>query len=934
MNSKKTSILFIQKVARLSVVIISGITLLIVYIIAMRSNAQNVNAALIDPPEGYPKFILSTMRVNPTLANTGGVTLDYIIKIRNTGAYAGINTILSDTIPEGTTYNNDANSNRGGKFTFANGVLGWVGNVGFDSTVTINFSVDVDTDFEGTVHNKAVISHPLISQPVSVTAETVVTDKPILEITKRSEPTLPGANKPLAYTIIVTNKGQPAVNLPIKVTDSVPLKTTVSDVGDGTTDGSVVTWERQVSLDLGESTEFTFTVDVGNVSSGTVIVNDDYKVSSSQSGISTGDVYKVTVVDPDLFLSKYTTPDPPGSNREMTYTLVLLNKGSLATDLEITDQVPQGVSYIRGGNLSGDIVSWNLPKLDTNESGYFSYTVFIDDVMDVPIVNDNYAVCSAEGICQAGDVITNVVGGPEFEVRVELDPIAKKPGGGGGPVTPTLVVRNLGPGNAKNADVVMEFDRISVQSSDLYADPGVGTPPPFPDGPDCGEKCVSYLWTGSMNHGESVTFTTDVGQSTIGGEEGEVYSATIMIIDSLGEKSTEPITETAYGKITHLANLIPIKSAPAVIGQGQLMTYSINVWNSALSTDELASPVLTDTLPMNVKLIKISNGGTSSDSDGKTIVSWMLPAMSTGSTLQRSFTVRVGDDLVSGTQIINADYGTRWYETDESTAFSNIGQPVTTTVKEVGLIDSYKEVDPRIALPGTNVVLTYTLHIVNSSAVPLEDVDLYDTVPWEHSTYKRDAVASSGTINSDIVSIQWSGNVAALSSETLTFTVVVDPYYKGVLTNTAVIGHPDLLEDVVIDAVAYVTDEPVLRITKSATPNQVRPGEELLYQIQVENLGQQATNLVIVDTIPSNTEYVKDSGSSGVKLVNGQVQWEIPVLEPGQKRVFEFRVLVGAGDKIVNETYMVTCAEGVVGIGRPLITQIIKQRLFMPIVYR
>ena len=164
--------------------------------------------------------------------------------------------------------------------------------------------------------------------------------------------------------------------------------------------------------------------------------------------------------------------------------------------------------------------------------------------------------------------------------------------------------------------------------------------------------------------------------------------------------------------------------------------------------------------------------------------------------------------------------------------------------------------------------------------------------------------------------------------------MVVDPDYKGPLTNTAVIAHPDLLNDVVIEAVAYVTDEPVLKITKSATPNKVRPGEELLYQVQVENLGQQATNLVIVDRIPSNTEYVENSGSSGAKLINGQIQWKIPVLEPGHKRLFEFRVLVGAGDKIVNETYMVTCAEGVVGIGRPLITQIIKQQLFMPIVMR
>jgi uncharacterized repeat protein (TIGR01451 family) len=560
--------------------------------------------------------------------------------------------------------------------------------------------------------------------------------------------------------------------------------------------------------------------------------------------------------------------------------------------------------------------------------------VFIDDVMDVPIVNDNYEICSAEGICQAGEAITSVVGGPSFEVSAELDPIAKKPGGGGGPVTPTLVVHNLGPGNAKDAEVQMFFDRISVQSSDLYEETGVGTAPPFPDGPECGDKCVSYLWSGSIEYGDSVTFTTDVGQSTIGGDEGTVYSATIMIIDSLGDKSTAPITETAYGKVTHLANLIPIKSAPAVIGQGQLMTYTIQVWNSGLSTDESATPVLSDTLPTNVKLIRISDDGTSSTSDGQTIVSWMLPAMSTGSILQRSFTVRVDDDLISGTQIINADYGTSWHEIDAETGFSNIGEPVTTTVQEVGLIHSFKEVDPAYALPGPNVVLTYYLHIVNSSAVPIKNVKVYDYLPWENSTYQRDAVASSGTINSDIVSIRWNGNVPALSSKSVTFTVAVDPYYKGPLTNTAVIAHPDLLDDVVVKAVAYVTDEPVLKITKSATPNPVRAGEELLYQIIVENLGQQASDLVIVDTIPLNTEYIENSSSSGGKFKNGQIQWEIPVLEPGQKRKFEFRVLVGSGDEIVNDTYMVTCAEGAVGIGRPVITEITRQKLYMPVVLR
>jgi hypothetical protein len=220
-----------------------------------------------------------------------------------------------------------------------------------------------------------------------------------------------------------------------------------------------------------------------------------------------------------------------------------------------------------------------LPSLDTGESAEFTYTVYISDVMGIPIVNDDYAVCCAEGICQPGDVLTSVIQGPTFEASVVLNPIAKKPGGGGGPVTPTLVVLNLGPGNALDARALLEFRRISVSANDLYAIPPIGTPPPFPD-IDCGDKCVSYVWVGDLAYGETITFTTHEGQSTIGGEEGTLYTATVVITDGLSNVDTAPVTGTAVGLVTHLANLIPTKSAPPVIGRGQLMTYTINVWNN------------------------------------------------------------------------------------------------------------------------------------------------------------------------------------------------------------------------------------------------------------------------------------------------------------------------------------------------------------------
>ena len=123
-----------------------------------------------------------------------------------------------------------------------------------------------------------------------------------------------------------------------------------------------------MNLDTGETSLFTFTVLVNDVPSGTVVTNADYSVTGPNGTPAPGEVVTVTVVDPILSLAKYVRPDPPGSNREMIYNLTVLNKGSLATDLVITDVVPAGVTYVSGGSFSGGIVSWDLPSLDTNQS--------------------------------------------------------------------------------------------------------------------------------------------------------------------------------------------------------------------------------------------------------------------------------------------------------------------------------------------------------------------------------------------------------------------------------------------------------------------------------------------------------------------------------------------------------------------------------------
>jgi len=942
----------LKKAIQLIAIIMIGIFMVATVVVFAHKSADRVVAnGVIQPPEGYPKLTLSTKVVTPTLIDTGGAVLTYSIEILNTGAYTATDVTFTDTLPVNTVYNDDAKSSQlpDPVFDVVKGLITWDGEVGFDDSVVITFSVNVPPGYEGIdgiISNLAEIDDPMIAEPVTVMAETRVTDHPIFEITKTSTPALPGENKPLTYELVVTNVGQEAVNTPINVTDFIPTDTTfLNKASPGFSYdpiGNAVSWSPSVNLKFSETIPFTFSVMIGDVPSGTVIQNDTYSVNS-EGGFGVGEPYTTTVVDPILILSKSIFPDPPGANREMTYTLTVLNLGSMATDLVITDTVPASVTLLSIGNGgisdtigSKTIITWNIPSLDTRESAQVSFTVYVPDIANLIIWNNEYAVCSAEDVCEPGILTPSYIVGPTFEVTASLDPIAHKPGGGSETyVVPTLTIKNLGPGNALDATALLTFGRISVSNVDvLKVIPQTGA---LDEGPFCeGFHCINYVWTGDLAVGDMITITTIEGQSTIGGEEWTPYTATVVVTDVLGAYVTDPITATAIGHVTHMSNLIPTKSAPPQIGPGQTMTYTIEVFDSGLSTE--APPVLTETVPSSVTLIEdsISDGGTFDIIGGKTVISWPLPAMGPGDYLYRSFGVLVNPDLVSGTLIVNDDYSTSVYESYIKGIKTILGEPVTTTVHEVGLIDSYKTVTPTWALPGEGTVLTWTVHVVNSGPNNLSDVVVNDIFPWENATYQRNAVASAGSLVSDIVSLEWTGDVDKYSEQLITFTTVLDDFFEGVLTNTATITHTSLKQPVDVTAVAYITDKPVLRISKTATPDPVLVGTSLLYQIHVTNLGQQATRLVVTDTIPAHTSYIFGTASSGGLEDDNLVQWNMPVIDPGKTLNLTFQVNVKGGNAIVNDDYAVRCAEGVFAYGEPVITRVryLTRPIFLPIILR
>jgi uncharacterized repeat protein (TIGR01451 family) len=117
-----------------------------------------------------------------------------------------------------------------------------------------------------------------------------------------------------------------------------------------------------------------------------------------------------------------------------------------------------------------------------------------------------------------------------------------------------------------------------------------------------------------------------------------------------------------------------------------------------------------------------------------------------------------------------------------------------------------------------------------------------------------------------------------------------------------------------------------------ATPTPVHNGSELLYTLQVENLGQQATELVVTDTVPLGSQYVPYSASGNGQVSSGLVTWQFPVLPAGGVQQFSFKVEVDGLLSLVNANYGVSCAEGVDASGSPVVTTIIGNNVFLPMI--
>ena len=100
-----------------------------------------------------------------------------------------------------------------------------------------------------------------------------------------------------------------------------------------------------------------------------------------------------TTDSPDLSISK-TAPVVAKPGEPISYTLTVTNSGMMtATNLEITDVIPDDATYIGGGTVQNGVVSWNVAQL----GGYGAYTQVHYAVTATRTITNSVISVSADG---------------------------------------------------------------------------------------------------------------------------------------------------------------------------------------------------------------------------------------------------------------------------------------------------------------------------------------------------------------------------------------------------------------------------------------------------------------------------------------------------------------------------------------------------------
>lgn len=404
---------------------------------------------------------VSVVKTGPKTVKADG-TITYTLKVSNAGPSDAAQTVLTDTLPEGTTFVSIDPSCpvAAGVVTCAVGTL--------KPAETRTYTVVVDTQLqqaELVLTNKAQVkARPEDPTPGNNTSivETKVDPASNLSIVKTGPATV-NAELPLVYTLTVRNAG-PSTSGVTTVTDVLPgdvqFVTAGPSQGQCSVAGQTLTCQLGPIASGGVATILVTTTPAKSLSG--ITVKNRATVAGSNDDPNPGD--NGSEVDtlvkpplPDLKVSKALRGGTPRIGETLSYRITAENVGNgPATDAVITDTLPAGLQFVSAKPSVGSCAGKQVLRCAV---GTIAAKARVTIDLEAKVVKTGEITNVASGVSAEADLNpSDNVASTTANGKALVNPVLRKITSSraavrGGTVPYTITFRNPGAGTLRNVKV-------------------------------------------------------------------------------------------------------------------------------------------------------------------------------------------------------------------------------------------------------------------------------------------------------------------------------------------------------------------------------------------------------------------------------------------------------------------------------------------------
>lgn len=706
-----------------------------------------------------------------------------------------------------------------------------------------------------------------------------------LELTKVVSNATPNVGDQITFTVTVDNNG-PDSAMNVAVQDVLPAGLTF--VSSNPSQGAYVSgtgiWTVGTILSGGTATlDIVATVTTLGAKTNTAEVSasdsEDLDSTPGNAAAAEDDIDSVVVTPQqvDLSLTKTVNNATAAVGSNVTFTITVSNAAgqSTATNVQVTDLLPAGFTYVSDTPSQGTYTSgtgiWSVGNINTAgnatlqivatkaAAGAVVNTAEVTDVdqADIDSTPNNGAT--------EDDRATVTVNDQTIDLQLTKT-VNNATQNVGQQVTFTLTVSNVGIGNATG---VVVTDLLPAGLTFVSKTPSAGTT----------YDEVTGIWTvGAINTGSNATLqvVATVASTGVKTNTAEVTAAAQTDVDSTpGNRATAPgeddtATATVTPPVVDLSLTKTVNNASPNVGQNVIFTVIVTNSNAA-GTANATNVAVTDLLPAGLTFVSSTQTqGTYTSGTGI----WTVGAVNAGGTATLTVTATattVGAKTNSAevTAVDQADLdstpGNKATAPNEDDTASAVVTPATIDLSLTKTVNT--------AAPNKSQNVTFTVTVTNAAGqANATGVAITDLLPAGLTFVS--STPSVGTYNST-TGVWTVGAVNAGASATL--SIVATATTVGAKTNTAAVtaadqtdidstpgnqvatpGEDDTASAVVTPAVAD------LSLTKTVDDSTPDRNQNVVFTLTLTNGGPQtATNVTVTDLLPAGLTFVSSNPSTG-----------------------------------------------------------------------